>query len=222
MTVCWWNSSKEFGAYKAFNGSREVIRTERVLYCFDKFKTDGRLFPGDQVKIHEALGRDVLRRSREDTRRLSLSAGKSTGIVVGINASTSTSSSSGRVLSSSTGTSNRAAGSATVTTRSGGIIDHATLVPKKRGRGRPPGARNRTSCVVTSSICGVSTSVEAPIRRRLCGGLVEIDTVDESPVKDLTGDFDSSSVSGTDDSDFNASEMRRKSDLDFIRSLRSQ
>ena len=195
----------------------------------------------DQQKIHEALGRDVLRRSSLDTRRLSRD--HNAGAASAAHASTVSSSSIGHVVSSSS------RGSGAVNSRSVSVGANSSSISsgrvqvglRKRGRGRPPGARNKTSSTTASSSSGrtrsrgsVSTSVGVNGARNKPTNVDETSDDDDSGcwpsassesddgdfgVRDLTGDF--KGMSSDDDSVADAIGNGRPIN-DRVRSLRTR
>ena len=197
----------------------------------------------DQQKIHEALGRDVLRRSRLDTRRLSLDS--NVGAVSAAHASTVSSSSIDQVASSSnreSGAVNSCNVSVSVGVNSSSSTSgRAQAGLRKRGRGRPPGARNKTSSTTVSNSSGrtrsrgsVSKSVGVTGVRTKPTNVDDTSDDDESGcwpsassesddgdfgVRDLAGAF--KGMSSDDDSVADARDIGRPSN-DRVRSLRTR
>ena len=160
----------------------------------------------DQQKIHEALGRDVLRRSRLDTRRLSLD--NNVGAASAAHANTISSSSIDHVASSSnreSGAVNSGSVSVSVSvgvSSSSSISGRAQAGLRKRSRGRPPGARNKTSSTTVSNSSGRTRSRGSVSKSvGVTGVRTKPTNVDDTSDDDDSGCWPSAS-SESDDGDF--------------------
>ena len=163
----------------------------------------------DQQKIHEALGRDVLRRSRLDTRRLSLDS--NVGAVSAAHASTVSSSSIDHVAISSnreSGAVNSCSVSVSVGVNSSSSISgRAQAGLRKRGRGRPPGARNKTSSTTVSNSSGRTRSRGSVSKSvGVTGVRTKPTNVDDTSDDDDSGCWPSAS-SESDDGDFGVRDL---------------